>query len=102
MFFNLDFNDLDLPYLLAIENSVLHAFEGKVHPEPTATVNISSHNFKRLMLGLVDATLLLADGDLIVEGDMRALGRLGSLFDQFDRRFPIMFPRPLPDSAPPP
>ncbi|MCZ6887039.1 MAG: MBL fold metallo-hydrolase [Gammaproteobacteria bacterium] len=102
MFFNLDFNDLDLPYLLAIENSVLHAFEGKVHPEPTATVNISSHNFKRLMLGLVDATLLLAEGDLIVEGDMRALGRLGSLFDQFDRRFPIMFPRPLPDSAPPP
>lgn len=79
--------------LLSIENSVLHAFVGKQHAAPHATLNISGVDFKRLMLRLADGPQLFASGAMTIDGDVNALARLAGLFDQFERRFPIVTPR---------
>jgi alkyl sulfatase BDS1-like metallo-beta-lactamase superfamily hydrolase len=89
---NIDFKDGDQT-LLTIENSVLHAFEGKQHESPTATMKINEIDYKRLMMGLADAGQLLESSALEVDGDITALAQLAGLFDQFDRRFPIVTPR---------
>jgi|DEB0MinimDraft_12_1074336.scaffolds.fasta_scaffold04430_2 alkyl sulfatase BDS1-like metallo-beta-lactamase superfamily hydrolase len=90
---NLAFTDAE-HQLLTIENSVLHAFPGKSHAQATATMTISGLDFKRLMLRLADAPQLMGSGALAIDGDIGALAQLGGLFDQFERRFPIMTPRP--------
>jgi alkyl sulfatase BDS1-like metallo-beta-lactamase superfamily hydrolase len=46
------------------------------------------------MLGLKEATSLIADEALVIEGDASALVTLAGLFDTFPRRFPIVTPRP--------
>ena len=46
------------------------------------------------MLRLADAPQLMGSGALAIDGDIGALAQLGGLFDQFERRFPIMTPRP--------
>ncbi|XOV87038.1 MAG: alkyl/aryl-sulfatase [Pseudomonadota bacterium] len=89
---NLEFTDAEAT-LMTIENAVLHAFPGKSHPSPTATLKIASGDFKRLMMGLADAASLLGEGKLEIDGDAGGLAQLAGLFDQFERRFPIVTPR---------
>lgn len=89
---NLDFTDSE-PTLLSIENSVLHAFTGKQHQKPNATLRMSAVNFKFMMTGNTDAMKLLESGELEMSGDFEALGKFRELFDQFERRFPIVTPR---------
>jgi alkyl sulfatase BDS1-like metallo-beta-lactamase superfamily hydrolase len=50
--------DREQPTLLAIERSVLHAFEGRVSDEPTVTLDVDSVDFERLIMGLTDAMAL--------------------------------------------
>ena len=90
---NLVFTDAETT-LLTIENSVLHAFPDRSHPQPTATIRVSALDFKRLMLGLTEASTLVSSGALGLDGDLGALAQLGGLFDQLERRYPIMTPRP--------
>lgn len=90
---NLDFTDAE-PAAMSVENSVLHAFPGKPHEAPTATLKISTLDFKRLMMGLTDAGTLMENSALLINGDANALADLAGLFDQFERRFPIVTPRP--------
>ena len=89
---NLAFLDAT-PTLLAINNSVLHAFPDTQLETANATLKITELNFKKLMAGLSDAATLMGDGDLVIEGDAGALMQLAGLFDQFERRFPIVTPR---------
>ncbi len=89
---NLDFTDSE-PTLLSIENAVLHAFTGKQHQKPNATLRMSAINFKFMMTGNTDAMKLLESGELEMSGDFEALGKFRELFDQFERRFPIVTPR---------
>jgi alkyl sulfatase BDS1-like metallo-beta-lactamase superfamily hydrolase len=97
--FNLQFTDLDQPYLLSIENGVLHAFPERSSAEANATLELTSQDFKRLMMGMTDGATLAADGLLTVQGDGEALLQLTTLFDQFERRYPIVTPRTMPDQA---
>ncbi|HIG39895.1 MAG: alkyl sulfatase dimerization domain-containing protein [bacterium] len=89
---NLAFTDSEAT-LLSIENSVLHAFPGRQHDTPAATLKINAINFKKLMMGLTDAGQLMQDSALEIDGDLTAMVTLRDLFDQFERRFPIMTPR---------
>jgi alkyl sulfatase BDS1-like metallo-beta-lactamase superfamily hydrolase len=89
---NLAFTDAE-PALLTIENSVLHAFTGRQSDEAAATLGISELNFKLLMTGQKEGMQLATDGDLTIDGDPSALAQLAGLFDQFERRFPIVTPR---------
>ena len=89
---NIEFTDSEAT-LLSVENSVLHAFPGRQHDAPTATMKISEMDYKRLMMGLADATQLIESGALKIEGELSALAQLAGLFDQFERRFPIVTPR---------
>ena len=89
---NLDFTDSE-PTLLSIENAVLHAFTGIQHQKPNATLRMSAVNFKFMMTGNTDAMKLLESGELEMSGDFEALGKFRELFDQFERRFPIVTPR---------
>jgi alkyl sulfatase BDS1-like metallo-beta-lactamase superfamily hydrolase len=90
---NLNFTD-QAPMQLSIENSVLNAFPDKQHPAPATTLGIATLDFKRLMLRLTTAPELLEAGTMTIEGDAMALAQLGGLFDQFERRFPLVTPRP--------
>jgi alkyl sulfatase BDS1-like metallo-beta-lactamase superfamily hydrolase len=90
---NLNFPDLNERYLLIIENSVLHAFLDRTDDSADATLTMESLDFKKLMTGVSDGASLLQDGKLEVSGDVEALARLTGLFDQFERRFPIVTPR---------
>ncbi len=89
---NLEFTDAEHT-LLSIQNSVLHAFEGKTAADATAALKISQTNFKLLMAGQKDGMSLIESGELEIEGDAGALLQLSELFDQFPRRFPIVTPR---------
>ena len=89
---NIEFTDSEAT-LLTIENSVLHAFPSKQHDAPNATIKISMMDYKRLMMGLVDAAKLMETGALEIAGDAGALLQMTGLFDQFLRRFPIVTAR---------
>lgn len=94
--FNLDFSDTPEQYLLSIRHGVLHAFAKRRDESADATLSISALNFKRMIMGLTTAADLIAGGELSVQGDLGALAALRDLFDTFERRFPIMTPRPEP------
>jgi alkyl sulfatase BDS1-like metallo-beta-lactamase superfamily hydrolase len=89
---NLAFNDSEHT-LLSIKNSVLNTFCGRQSGDAAATLKISQLNFKLLMAGQKDAATLMTEGELEIEGDVGALLQLSGLFDQFERRFPIVTPR---------
>ncbi len=89
---NLAFTDAEAT-LLMINNSVLHAFSGRQASDANATLGISELNFKLLMSGQTDGATLMGNGDLSIDGDAEALLQLSGLFDQFERRFPIVTPR---------
>ncbi len=89
---NLAFTD-GTPWLLQIDNSVLNAFVDRQVEAPDATLEVSGLQFKRLMLGLTDAATLIDGGELSISGDATALINLGTLFDVFPRRFPIVTQR---------
>jgi alkyl sulfatase BDS1-like metallo-beta-lactamase superfamily hydrolase len=90
---NLIFTDLGQGYLLIIKNSVLHAFQNKQDPEPTARMTLSSLDFKFLMGGLTTAAELIAAERLKPEGDLNGLLEFAALLDQFNPFFPIVTPR---------
>jgi len=89
---NLAFSDSEHT-LLSIDNSVLNTFCGRQSSDAAATLKISQLNFKLLMAGQKDAANLMTDGELEIDGDAGALLKLSGLFDQFERRFPIVTPR---------
>lgn len=90
---NLRFEDAETT-LLTVENSVLHAFAGREHEDALADLHINSRDFKLLMAGQTDAATLMAKSRLKIDGQADALVRLAGLFDRFERRFPIVTPRP--------
>ena len=79
--------------LLIIENSVLNTFVNRQADDAAATLKITELDFKLLMAGQIDATTLIANKSMKIEGDASALLKLSSLFDQFERRYPIVTPR---------
>jgi len=80
-------------WVLQIKHQVLHAFAERREARPTATLTLSTLDFKRLMLGVTNAVDLMSSQALSIEGDVGALSSLGEMFDSFSRRFPIMTPR---------
>jgi alkyl sulfatase BDS1-like metallo-beta-lactamase superfamily hydrolase len=92
--FNISFTDIKETYLMTVKNAVLNVFSGKQDPKANAKVNLSSQDFKFVMLGIAKAVDLIAAGNLTLEGDAAALIDFVGLFDQFKRRFPIVTPRP--------
>jgi alkyl sulfatase BDS1-like metallo-beta-lactamase superfamily hydrolase len=89
---NLDFSDLE-PWHLSIENSVLNSTENRQVKDAQATLKCASVDYKRLMMGLSDGPTLMQEGKLQIDGNAGVLLELAGLFDQFERRFPIMTPR---------
>lgn len=89
---NLDFSDLE-PWHLSIENSVLNSTESRQVKDAQATLKCTAVDYKRLMMGLADGPTLMQEGKLQIDGDAGVLLQLAGLFDQFERRFPIMTPR---------
>ena len=90
---NLHFPDISENYLLSINNSVLHAFPEQTSETASASLTMESGDFKGMMMGLQDGASLLESGKMEVTGDLMALAELTGLFDQFERRFPIVTPR---------
>ncbi|MEM7218826.1 MAG: alkyl sulfatase dimerization domain-containing protein [Pseudomonadota bacterium] len=90
---NLRFTDGE-PWLLEIRHSVLNAWRGRESDTAHASLSVTKGDFKRLMTGHANAAELLGRQALSIDGDAAALASLADLFDQFDRRFPIMTPRP--------
>ena len=91
---NLELTDIGTRWQLSIRNSVLNAFPDRRSDAAAATLRTDALSFKRLMMGLTDAATLLGDGSLSIDGDASGLASLSELFDRFERRFPIVEPRP--------
>ena len=89
----LHFSDLENDYLLQIKNSVLHYFVAKSGAGSDAQLSLTSAHFKQMIMGQVGAAELIEQQHLTVDGDVNALLQLGSLFDQFPRRYPLVTPR---------
>ena len=89
-----NFLDSEVPWLVVVDNGVLHAHPDKRLASPDASLTLTILNFKRLMLGLSDAASLLSSGDLTITGDAAVLVTFAGLFDQFDRGFPLVGGRP--------
>jgi alkyl sulfatase BDS1-like metallo-beta-lactamase superfamily hydrolase len=96
---NLAFGDLG-GWLLEVKRSVLHVFPDRSADNARATLRITSRDFKHLFAGAVTAIELGGAGRLAIEGDASALAQLAGLFDRFERRFPIVTPRPAIASGP--
>ena len=92
----LNFLDIETPWLVIVENGVLNAYPNRTTPSPTASLALTTVNFKRLMLGLTDAATLIGSGELSIDGDAAVLLTFAGLFDQFDRGFPLVGARPEP------
>jgi alkyl sulfatase BDS1-like metallo-beta-lactamase superfamily hydrolase len=91
---NLHFTDIKQPYLLSIRHSVLHAWPDRGSSAAAVNLRLTSLKFKQLMFGYCRSADLLEAGELQIDGDATVIAQLIPLFDQFDRRFPIMTPRP--------
>ena len=89
-----NFMDGEVPWLVLVENGVLHAYPDKTVASPDASLTLTILNIKRLTLGLTDAGSLLGSGDLISTGDAAVLVTSAGHFDQFDRGFPLVGGRP--------
>ncbi len=90
---HLQFTDLEKDYLLQIKHAVLNHFVCDSDVASDAQLTLASLHFKQLIMGLVTAAELLERQGLAIAGDADALLRLGSLFDQFPRRYPLVTPR---------
>ena len=83
-------------WLLQVDNAVLHAFTHREAVDANATLRCSSQTFKGIIAGSANIMALINSGELELTGDPTAFMQLRDLFDQFERRFPIVTPRPLP------
>ena len=88
----LNLTDAQDNYTIAIKNSVLNYFKNK-NTRPDTTLKISSTDFKRLIMGLVDGPTLMSENKLEISGDLQVMLNFSQLFDQFPRRFPLVTPR---------
>jgi alkyl sulfatase BDS1-like metallo-beta-lactamase superfamily hydrolase len=87
------FGDLGQDYVLQIKNAVLHYFVAEPENVADAQLSLTSTHFKQMIMGQVSAAELIEQQYLQIDGDVNALLRLGSLFDQFPRRYPLVTPR---------
>ena len=88
----LKFTDLDASYIITIKNSVFNYFKNKEQVADT-TLTVSSADFKKLIMGLVDGPTLITEDKLEIGGDVDVILKFSLLFDQFPRRFPLVTPR---------
>ncbi|MBN1664409.1 MAG: SCP2 sterol-binding domain-containing protein, partial [Deltaproteobacteria bacterium] len=88
--FNLLFTDTAESWLLTVKNAVLHVFPNRQDSNAGATLRLASLDFKLMMIGLRKPLGLIEAGKLIIEGDAAALMGFAELFDEFNRRFPIV------------
>ncbi|MCS5636805.1 MAG: MBL fold metallo-hydrolase [Myxococcota bacterium] len=79
-------------WVLDMENGVLHAREGRPHPDPDVALEISRPDFLGLISGQVGLPALLARGRASLSGNPLALATFGGLFEQFERNFEIVRP----------
>jgi alkyl sulfatase BDS1-like metallo-beta-lactamase superfamily hydrolase len=91
--FNLNFSDLETPWMMIVENAVFNAFCNRQDPNPTATLNMLSPDFKLMMTGHVKAIDLMSDNKLTLDGDVEKLAEFSELIDKFNQNFPIVTPR---------
>ncbi|MBN1382576.1 MAG: MBL fold metallo-hydrolase [Deltaproteobacteria bacterium] len=91
--FNLFFTDTVESWLLFVKNAVFHAFPNRRDQNASAALRLSSLDFKLLMIGLRVPHELIESGKMTLEGNAGALMAFAELFDQFNRRFPLVTPR---------
>ena len=90
---NLFFTDTKETCLMMVKNAVLHFFPGKNDPGANAGLTLSGQDFKMMMMGITNPGDLVAAEKLKIEGDFETIIQFAGLFDQFNRRFPIVTPR---------
>ena len=76
--------------MLQIKNAVLHYFVATAASQSDAQLSDTLPPAKQMIMGQTNAGELIEQQQLKVDGDVNALLRLGSLFDQFPRRYPLV------------
>jgi len=92
---NLRLTDMKQIYAVTIKNSVLN-YRHKLITKPDASVTLSRADLNDMLLGKVSLPRMLAGGRVRIEGDVKKLPEMLSLFDGFEFWFNIVTPNPAP------
>jgi alkyl sulfatase BDS1-like metallo-beta-lactamase superfamily hydrolase len=87
------FTDTKEQYLLTLENSALTYLAGKQAADASTTVTTTGATLIAIVLGRTNVVSCLANGSLVIQGDVRKLVELLSLLDKFDIWFNLVTPR---------
>ena len=87
---NLRFSDLDVNYVLHIENAVLHFRQGPPVADANATLTLTKPIFLKMMTGTAGIKDTLLSNDMKIDGSKIDLVRFFSLFDKAPGIFPIV------------
>jgi len=89
---NWDFTDTKARYVLTLENSALTYRAGKQATDADATVSVSQATLIAIVLKKSSIVVNLANGGIVIQGDVRKLVELLALMDTFDLWFNLATP----------
>jgi alkyl sulfatase BDS1-like metallo-beta-lactamase superfamily hydrolase len=89
---NWHFTDAQARYVLTLENSALTYREGKQAADADATVNVARATLIAIALGKSSVVADLANGKIVIQGDVRKFVELLALMDTFDLWFNLATP----------
>lgn len=88
---NIDFTDLDKQYTLTIENSVLNYSE-IITDKPNVSLKLSKAVLDDVQIGTMTLEKAIANGDMVIDGDVDKFKDFIGMLDQFKFWFNIVTP----------
>jgi alkyl sulfatase BDS1-like metallo-beta-lactamase superfamily hydrolase len=92
MVVNVTFSDLDVNYVLTLENAVLNHSESAPIESANVTIKLTKHIFLRLLVGQLGLAELFTSEDFSLEGSKLDLVQFLAMFEKAEGAFPIVTP----------
>lgn len=90
---NFVFTDTKQQYVISVENSVMHHFDGKLNKNADATVRLTRTALDRIVLKETTIVQAIQSGEIKVEGNVAKVGEWHGLLDNFNLWFNIVTPK---------
>lgn len=88
---NIDFTDLDEQYTLSVENSVLN-YSSLISKKPDVSLKLSKAILDDVQLGNLTLEKAVANGDIVIAGDIEVFKSFIAMLDTFEFWFDIVTP----------
>lgn len=89
---NMEFTNIKTNYALELSNSVLNNTKGRVLEKPDATYQLSTLAFAKLLGQKATFPELLQSGEIVAQGNPKAIGAILANLEQFNPLFNIVTP----------